>query len=267
MLLSPSRADCIVFGVDGVLVDGGAAELSAAASCLSLCWDETLKLGGGQPPDLSPYIAAAEKSLVLSSAGDVVWGLLAVAAVSGKNDLAEALPSVQAWERILKTASEPSESGFFSARAVIDRIAVNSLYWQIYNAPAKFNAEGIKVSGGAAALEKRLFKRRWDQLPMRVGIFTTRPESGLKAALTTLEWEDFPREQMFFGQTTPDGIETFCRSRGCSWPLCIGGAPAELHLMEQYGKGDFIVIGGAMNADSPHFSSAADALRAILGVV
>jgi phosphoglycolate phosphatase-like HAD superfamily hydrolase len=267
MLLSPSRADCIIFGIDGVLVDGSAAELSAAAACLSLCWDEKLKLGKGLPPDLTPYLIPAADCRTLNSAGDVVWALLALAAASGKDDLAEALPSPAAWERILKTASEPSGGEFFSARAVMDRNAVNSLYWQVYTSPAKFNAEGVKVSGGAAALEKRLFSRHWNQLPMRVGIFTARPKNGLEAALTTLQWEDFPMEQVVFEQKTPDGIDSLCRSSGCSWPLCIGGSTAESRLMEKYGKGDFIVIGAVKSADTPHFPSAADALRAILGVV
>lgn len=268
MLLSPSRADCIVFGVDGVLIDGSQALSAAVDSCLSLCWSEKLKLGEGLSPDLTPYITPALSSSSFLSPGDVIWGLLALSAASGKSDLAEALPSLSTWERALKTASEPAGAAFFSSRAVMDRAAVNDLYWQIYTAPAKFNDEGIKVGGGFNTLEKPLFTRRWDQLSLPVGIFTTRSQSGLTAALTTLGWEDFPMNRALFGQSSPSAIDSLCRAGGASWPLCIGGnASAECSFMEKYGKGDFIVIGTAKNTDTPHFSSAADALRAILGVV
>ncbi|MGI6075219.1 MAG: hypothetical protein ACOYD9_02465 [Pyramidobacter sp.] len=268
MLLSPSRADCIVFGVDGVLVDGSEALPAAAATCLSLCWGEKLKLGDGQSPDLTPYVRLAQDSRALNTPGDVVWGLLALSAASGKSGLAEALPSAATWERTLKTAAEPSGSGFFASRAVMDRAAVNDLYWQIYTAPATFNDEGIKVGGGIAGLEKPLFTRRWDQLSLPVGIFTTRSRSGLAAALATLGWEDFPMDRALFGQTSSSDIDSLCRAGNASWPLCIGAnASAESRLMERYGKGDFIVIGTETSTDTPHFSSTADALRAILGVV
>ena len=69
MLLSPSRADCIVFSVDGVLVDG--AGVSAALSrTLSLSWSELLKREASEAVDAAPYLQAARRHNIFASRGE-----------------------------------------------------------------------------------------------------------------------------------------------------------------------------------------------------
>ncbi len=268
MLLSPSRADCIVFGVDGVLVDGSAAFASAAAQCLSVC-----RGGSARPaeplPDLAPYCATAQSYGFFETFGDVVWALLSLAAKSGRDELADALPSLRGWEAELDAALADGGLAHFDP-APVDRGTVSAIFSELYYGSGAVKSSLLKEPAeGTRRLEKGLFKTKWDSLPFPVGIFTARGKNGFQSALDALEWQNFPRSHAVFGASERDvkSLESLCRAMNARWPLFLGSSPAEFQLMSDFGRGDFIAVGNRLKNNVIRFSSAADALRAILGVV
>lgn len=272
MLLSPSRADCIIFSVDGVLVDG--AGISAALSrALSLSWNEVLKREASEAVDAAPYLQAARRHNIFGSRGDIAWALLSLAVQSGQHSLAEALPAPEEWEaRLTAAESGHGMETFTSALSGADCRTIAAIYNEIYFGPADGKEPVLEdLPKGAWVLERPLFPTRWDQLPLPVGICTSRDRDELNCALRTLGWQDLPKERCISSDTARKtdaaGLENLCRSLGCRWPLYLGTLPAELELMESFGRGDFISVGIQLNHNIIKFPSAADALRAILGVV
>lgn len=272
MLLSPSRADCIVFSVDGVLVDG--AGVSAALSrTLSLSWSELLKREASEAVDAAPYLQAARRHNIFGSRGDIAWALLSLAMKSERQHLAEALPAPEKWEaRLIAAEDGRGMDDFTSMISAADCRTIVALYNDIYFGPTDGKAPLLEdLPEGACVLERPLFSPRWDKLPLPAGICTSRDRDELDCALRTLGWQDLPKERCITSEIArkPDaaGLENFCRSLGCRWPLYLGSLPADLELMENFGRGDFISVGTQINHNVVKFPSAADALRAILGVV
>ncbi len=280
MLLTPCRADCIIFGLDGVLLDVFAAYSAAAGQCLVHCWNEATGSevteenvfgNGALPLDLSVYCRAAQSSGCFESLGDAVWALLSLAFCRNPKDLSSALPSLYVWRSELE-AAQKSGIDRFAQGAPVPRERVVGIFNELY-----FGTEGGESSllgrpaEGARRLEKSLFPTRWDKLQLPVGICTPRAKDDLEVALVTLGWEDFPRNCTVTGEDfyKPNGgaIESLCRALGGSQPLYLGSAQAEFDLMNRYGRGDFLAVGTDIKNSAVRFHSAADALRALLGVV
>ncbi len=270
MLLTPCRADCIIFGLEGVLIDIFAAFSAAAEQCLAICWKEVTG-NATVSPDLSLHCRAAYSSGCFETFGDAVWALLSVAFSRNQTDLNAALPSLYIWKTELE-ATQRNGIERFEQNAPVDRERVIGLFNELY-----FGTEGGessllgKPTKGARFLEKPLLTTRWDRLQLPVGICTPREKDDLEAALTTLGWEDFSRNCAVTGEDfyKPNGgaIDALCRALGASRPLYLGSTPAEYELMTKWGRGDFLAVGSGIKNCSVRFHSAADALRALLGVV
>ncbi|MBQ9422885.1 MAG: hypothetical protein IJU32_04845 [Pyramidobacter sp.] len=111
---------------------------------------------------------------------------------------------------------------------------------------------------------KPLFGGRWDKLPLPVGVASSLSREETADALKTLGWDDLPASHAAGGE---NALESLCRSLGCRWPLVLGSSQRLQDMTARLGRGDFVAVGHSSASTLIRFSSAADALRAILGVV
>ncbi len=275
MLLTPCRADCIIFGLDGVLLDVFAAYSAAAGQCLVHCWKEAtgndVTENGALPPDLTVYCRAAQSSGCFETLGDALWALLSLAFSRNPNDLTSALPSLYIWKSELESAQKFGIERFAQGAPVArDRVVgiFNELYFGTEGGESSLLGEPTE---GTRHLEKPLFFTNWSKIQLPVGICTPRDKNDLETALATLGWEDLPRNCTVTGddfyKPNAGAIESLCRALGGSRPLYLGSTPAEFDLMTRFGRGDFLAIGSDIKNSAVRFHSAADALRALLGVV
>ena len=267
MLLSPSRADCIIFSMDRVLVstNGLAAALSqtAASTLKSFSSSETEENGAGHPDfDGRPYLDAAWTCPLIGRAADAAWALLLCAAGCGRKNAPLRLPSLEEWSRFLRDASRKGSLDPLPPLSAADRKNVLALFRERYLGP---NGQGT------AELDAPLFKNDWRKLPLPPGIYTRRSREEVSLLLKKLQWEDFPQDRIVtcddFRKPDPAGIDAICRSFGGRWPLFLGSSDDDALALSRFGAGDFIAVGKNPQDCAARFSSAADALRAILGVI
>lgn len=241
MLISPSRADCIIFS-DDALVDGSAAFTDAASKALARC------LGDVALDDLSSYLCAAADAGLTRI--EIVRALL-----SGVRRNGGSLPAPSVWERNLSSA--------VVALSAEELRAVEKAYTEAY-----FGTGNVPPAEASSLLEKPLYRKRWDALPFPVGIMTRRSADELSPALNVLGWHDFPKNRIISSTRSAEGstIESLCRSMNTKWPFFLLANHADLRLAETLGRGDLIAVGHLTHADI-RFASAADAIRAILGII
>ena len=111
---------------------------------------------------------------------------------------------------------------------------------------------------------KALYCGRWDKLPLPVAVLSSHDRETANAALKTIGWDDLPASRLCLGE---NALESACRSLGCHWPLVLGASPAAQEMASRLEHADFVAIGHGLSGCIIRFSSAADALRAILGLV
>ena len=122
------------------------------------------------------------------------------------------------------------------------------------------HADDAEEQAGA----KALYTTRWDKLPLPVAVLSSHDRETANAALKVVGWDDLPASRLCLG----DGaLESACRSLGCRWPLVLASSPAVRDMAVRLGRGDFVAISRELSDCIIRFSSAADALRAILGIV
>ncbi|MBQ8091541.1 MAG: hypothetical protein IJ233_12440 [Pyramidobacter sp.] len=129
-----------------------------------------------------------------------------------------------------------------------------------------FELEGVLAAAeaGETPSVKTLYTGRWDKLPLPVGVVSRLGREETAAGLKAIGWEDLPASHVASG----DGaLESLCRSFGCRWPLVLGSSAQCQETAVRFGHGDFVAIGQGDAKTLIRFSSAADALRAILGVL
>lgn len=255
MLLSPSRADCIIFGIDNVLTDSTAAYSAAIARCVASLWSEMNESKPEEEINAEQYYKAAFGKLYY---GDVAWALLSAMLKNGAKTANEALPTLTEWEDMLAKAQ----------RDGLATLSVPSLNRDII---AKRCSEFYIGSSddGTCTLEKPIFHKMWNTLTMPVLVCTPRPKNEALYALSAIGWGSLPQACVVCGDAygKKGVIENICSKIGCDWPLYIGALPSDQKLALEYAKGDFITIGNGISASVIRFLSAADAIRAILGIV
>ena len=132
-----------------------------------------------------------------------------------------------------------------------------------------FELEGVlaEISASDQAeprSSKPLFGGRWDKLPLPAGVVSSLSREETATVLKSLGWDDLPSSRIAGGE---NALESLCRSLGCRWPLVLGSTSAMQEMTARLGRGDFVAVGHSSASTLIRFSSAADALRAILGVV
>ena len=132
-----------------------------------------------------------------------------------------------------------------------------------------FELEGVLAEAGAPdqaeqRVSKPLYSGRWDKLPLPAGVVSSLSREETAEALKSLGWNDLPASRISSGA---NALESLCRSLGCRWPLVLGSSLSAQEMTDRLGRGDFVAVGAASANTLIRFPSAADALRAILGVV
>ncbi|MDY3868708.1 MAG: HAD-IA family hydrolase [Pyramidobacter sp.] len=277
-LLSPCRADCIVFDVDGVLINGTVSFRAVVSKCIPLYWSDVLGLDADCDTDAGEYYMAAKLYSSYNNDYDLVWALLSLTAASGQEKLSAAFPSLEKWQAALAEAGSEGLAWFSrTCGNVVDRNIVQGVCTELYFGSAD-EREKKSFCGllkqpvePCRRLEKALFTTRWDKLPLPVGIYSGRYRNEIRAALETLGWSDFPSDRIvsveMCRKPDPSGMKYLCNAMGCSWPLYLGDAESDRMVMKNFGRGDFIAIGPLLKNSAIRFTTAADALRAVLGVV
>ena len=129
--------------------------------------------------------------------------------------------------------------------------------------PAAAESEDAGNENREAANVKALYAGRWDKLPLPVGVVSSGSREEMERVLAAIGWEDLPASHAANGGNS---LEAVCKALGCTSPLVLGATSAMRETAARNERADFVAIGREIN-DCPRFTSAADALRAILGVV
>lgn len=277
-LLSPSRADCIIFDVDGVLVNGTVSFRAVVSQSVPLYWSDVMGLDANCAVDAGEHYMAAKLYDSYNNDYDLAWALLSLAAASGEKKLSAAFPTFDAWQKALAEAGKDGLAWFArTCGSAVDRQVLQGVCMEVYfgsdDAQEKKSFSGLlkKRVEGCRKLEKSLFPIRWDKLPLPVGIYSGRYRNEMRAAMEVLGWQDFPRDRIvsveMCRKPDPAGLEYLCDTMNCRWPLYLGDAESDRMLMANFGRGDFIAVGSLLKNTVIRFPSAADALRAVLGVV
>lgn len=132
-----------------------------------------------------------------------------------------------------------------------------------------FELEGVLADTGSPdraepQAAKPLYTGRWDKLPLPAGVVSSLSREETATVLKSLGWDDLPASHVAGGE---NALESLCRSLGCRWPLVLGSTSAMQEMTARLGRGDFVAVGHSSAPTLIRFSSAADALRAILGIV
>ena len=122
---------------------------------------------------------------------------------------------------------------------------------------------GASLPSGVVAA---LFNARWDKLPLPVGVIAA-DKNVLAEGLTVIGWQDLPRSRSAVIAAAGNSLESLCRDLGSQIPLVIGSSSALFDLFTRLGRGDFVTVGKGIPQCPIRFTTAADALRAIFGVV
>lgn len=111
---------------------------------------------------------------------------------------------------------------------------------------------------------------RWDKLPLPAGVVTLLSREKAIECLNAIGWGDLPPGRLVCAASLPPAanpLETLCRALGGRWPLVLGASRSSLDMTVRLGRGDFAGIGKGVAGCPIRFSSASDAIRAILGVI
>ena len=132
-----------------------------------------------------------------------------------------------------------------------------------------FELQGVLAEMNASdqaeqSAAKPLYAGRWDKLPLPAGVVSSLSREETATVLKSLGWDDLPSSRIAGGE---NALESLCRSLGCRWPLVLGSTSAMQEMTARLGRGDFVAVGHSTAPTLIRFSSAADALRAILGIV
>ncbi len=276
-ILSPLKADCIVFDVDGVLMDTGESFPNVIRTAVPRIWESLL----GRKSDSSPFTVrhfeTSKRFPSLNDDYDICWGLLSLAASKGRESLEDSFPSPWEWEEAMADATE---SGIPLIQWVKETLGdsvpyqeVRSICEEIYFGDEKTR----KVLGreprfqgdpGFWTKERPLISRHWRKIPLPVGIYTGRTRKELSLALDALEWSDLPPERAVCSddgikKPSPEGFSILCRRLETSWPLFFGDSASDRIALRNFGKGDFIAVGGILKDVEFRFPRVEDAIRAL----
>ncbi len=131
-----------------------------------------------------------------------------------------------------------------------------------------FELEGVLVSAVAEGEVPEqpaevLYAGRWDKLPLPAGVVTALDREKADKALAALKWTNGPVGRA----VDAPALDSICRALGARRPLLLGASAASRDALAAFGRGDFVAVGYGVPGCPVRFTSAADALRAILGVV
>ncbi|SMG30746.1 HAD family hydrolase [Dethiosulfovibrio salsuginis] len=276
-ILSPLKADCIIFDVDGVLMDTAKSFPEVIRESIPRVWEHILGRNNDSSPFTVRHFEVSKRFSFLNDDYDICWGILSLAAAKGKNGLDESFPTPWEWEEKLKEAEDSGQTFTAWVKESIGDILpyeqTRKICEELYFGEEK-TLEILRrkpVFEGDPGLwrnERPLLNRNWRKIPLPVGIYTGRSRKELSLALLALGWEDLPGDRAVCSddgikKPSPEGLETVCHRLGKSWPLFFGDTASDRAALKAFGRGDFIAIGNILKDSEFRFSKVEDAIRAL----
>ena len=255
-------ADCLIFDIDGVLLD---THLSFPALIGRAVEEGWLRSGG--EADCPGYSDAFQwvfkRHGSFNDDYDIAWYLLSAAMSSTARKLSEALPSPELLERMISDCPRdcvPWILEQFGTR--VSRGEVRSLCADIYY--------GDEKTPGLYLQERVMLPVHWSQLPLPVGIYTGRDAREWGFAKKMLKWEDFPDHLVVHSDSgirkpSPEGFEVLCSRMGCERPLFFGDTASDEKAQSAFGRGFFVAIGELLPESELHFDDPVTALESLIG--
>ncbi|MDR3254045.1 MAG: HAD family hydrolase [Synergistaceae bacterium] len=262
--------DCLIFDVDGVLIEADKSFPEMIRAVVEDLWH-----GAGFVAESPGY--SAELNYVFKRHGsfnddyDIAWSLLNIMAFrSGTNRRGEN------GKRSPEFPLSPEELG-----DIISRCAGDCVEWMRSAFPERFGREhvremcvrtyfGLEEQKGMYAIETPLLRSHWRSLPLPAYIYTGRNGAEWGLAKEILSWEDFPDERVIgfdsgIRKPSPRGLFSLCDAFGHERPMFFGDTASDRKAWEAFGKGHFVAIGDILRDDKPNFANVEDALFCILG--
>lgn len=261
------RIDGVIFDVDGVLVNVRDSYPRVIRRAVAWGWEA---LGG--EVDCEGYTDEHQRVTKAHRAFnddyDIPWAMLCMARCRGIGPLSRSFPTPGEWEEELalfdgddpvpwamERFGEPEFDGSFreAVRGFCDRLYV----------------EGLDGEEPYFKYESPLIRRRFDHIPLPVGIYTGRPWRELDLAFRLLGWEDFPRHLAVTPDSgilkpSPEGLRILCQELNISNPAFFGDSESDRAAMEAFGRGVFVAIGDSPGGDGPRFSNVEEGLDWVL---
>lgn len=219
--------DCLIFDVDGVLLDTSASFPEVIKICIKQMWEDR---GGTCSSDTYP--AGINDVLKLHGAFnddyDIAWTMLNICADAAHGcfgDIAEAMPSPERLSEMISECAEDSvawtEQNY---KLRFDRMSVRRACEDLY-----FGADGRR---GIYEIETPMLDLHWSKLVRPAFIYTGRDLREWRAAASLLKWEDMPIERVIHRDTgmtkpSPSGIDHICRTFSKSSPVMFGDSMSD----------------------------------------
>jgi phosphoglycolate phosphatase-like HAD superfamily hydrolase len=260
--LSDFAPDCLIFDVDGVLIESRASYQDTIGRCIEKEWTALGNMtdGPGYSTELNTVM---KRQGAFNDDYDIIWTLLNIACASGERELSRALPPPGELGRIISECGRDC-STWLPTRypLVFDRLAIRTLGQDTYT--------GTEENPGAWTLDEPMLRSHWSRLPRPVYIYTGRDEREWLLAQRTLSWEDFPKERvvevdMGIKKPSPRGLEYFCEKFGAARPVYFGDTMADKLSADSFGRGWFVAIGDTIEDAELRFPDVRAALRELLG--
>ncbi len=240
-------ADCLIFDVDGVLIDADASFPEAIRLTVEQEWASAGRVADAR--GYSPgHNAVLKRHGAFNDDYDIAWLLLNIAAGRGDR-LSQALPAPAELESIVASCGEDGVAWCRSTFAeTFPRQAVRAA------GAANYFGEGNRT--GTYRLETPLLNCRWDRLPLPAYIYTGRDLREWRLAQELLGWRDFPDERvvhadMGMHKPSPEGLRHLCGRFGHTAPLFFGDTQSDRLAQAHFGKGRFVAIGRVLAEEDP----------------
>lgn len=248
--------DCLVFDVDGVLIDTGESFPEVIRRTVEQEWGRV-----GFTVDKRGY--SAEHNTVLKQNRafnddfDIAWMLLNLSASRG-TVLSEALPTPEELAEIIASCGDNSVKwARANFKEVFERDHIRALCSDIY--------VGSGGDDGIYLIEKPQLRTGWRELPLPGYIYTGRDEKEWRLAQKLLDWGDLPDERVVHSGTgmvkpSPDGLIHICSQFGHKSPVFFGDTVSDLQAFRTFGRGWFAAIGHIIEDAEHRFSDVNEAL-------
>ena len=260
----PNDCDCLIFDVDGVLIETGESFPLTIRLCVEQEWT---RIGGvcDAPGYSDEHNAVLKRHGSFNDDYDIAWVLLnlSVSRLDGTKKLSRAFPSPDELQEIVTSCDGDCVSWQRARFAeLFQRDDVRARCEDLY-----FGNDG---KPGASAMEMPLIDVDWKDLPFPAYIYTGRDLREWRAAQRVLGWPDFPDDRVVHRDSgmlkpSPAGLEYLCDRFGHRAPIFFGDTMSDKKASDAFGMGAFFAIGPLLAGEPYHFDTVRDAILQLTG--